>query len=85
MKSNLNYASIILKEIILGKIPMQGKFFKTILLLSGGARASEDLYFLDTAAPYLKKRHGFKIKRIDTLKNRPPQESVFKNLSLIHI
>ena len=62
---------------------MQGKFFKTILLLSGGARASEDLYFLDTAAPYLKKRHGFKIKRIDTLKNRPPQESVFKNSVVI--
>ena len=62
---------------------MQGKSLQSILLLSSGAGASEDLYFLDTAAPYLKKRHGFTIRRIDTLKRRPPQESAFKNSVVI--
>ena len=62
---------------------MQGKSLKTILLLSAGARTTEDLYFLDTAAPDLKKRHGFTVRRIDTLNTRPLQKSAFKDSVVI--
>ena len=62
---------------------MQGESLKTIFLLSAGARTTEDLYFLDTAAPYLKKRHGFTVRRIDTLNRRPLQKSAFKDSVVI--